>query len=230
MGSEAQTDVGLTLRKIRTSLIEPLLGLFCARAAKRAGSAKKLDEMAWSLKPLADVLPWRRRRAPADDLYGAIVARARLPVFYQGLGVPDTLEGRFTMLSLHLFAVLHRLKGSDAQASEMAKALAQELADRFTADMDTVLRELGVSDLRVPKKVRGLAASSAAVMQAYGEALAEGEGALAGAIAGTLPLDVESAAKAASGRLAPYVMAVVRHLEGQSPEDLYEGRLTFPDV
>jgi cytochrome b pre-mRNA-processing protein 3 len=195
----------------------------------RAGSAKKLDEMAWSLKPLADVLPWRRRRAPADDLYGAIVARARLPVFYQGLGVPDTLEGRFTMLSLHLFAVLHRLTGHGPQAPETARALAQELADRFTADMDTVLRELGVSDLRVPKKVRGLAASSAALMQAYEEALAKGEGALADAIAGALPLD-ESAAKAASGRLAPYVMTVVRHLEGQSPEDLYEGRLTFPDV
>jgi cytochrome b pre-mRNA-processing protein 3 len=185
--------------------------------------------MAWFLKPLAKVVPWRRRSAPVDDLYGAIVARARLPVFYQGFGVPDTLKGRFALLSLHLFSVLHRLNESGPQAPEMAKELAQELADRFTADMDTVMRELGVSDLRVPKKVRGLAASSAALMQAYEEGLAKGEAALAGAIAGALPLD-ESLAKAASGRLAPYVMTVVRHLEAQSLEDLYEGRLTFPDL
>jgi cytochrome b pre-mRNA-processing protein 3 len=185
--------------------------------------------MAWSLKPLADVLSWRRRSAPADDLYGAIVARARLPVFYQGFGVPDTLEGRFTLLSLHLFAVLHRLTESGPQAPETARGLAQKLADRFTADMDTVLRELGVSDLRVPKKVRGLAASGAAVMQAYEEGLAGGETALAGAIAGTLPLD-ETAARAAGGRLAPYVMAAVRHLEAQPLDDLSEGRLTFPDI
>lgn len=184
--------------------------------------------MAWSLKPLADMLPWRRGSAPANDLYGAIVARARLPVFYQGFGVPDTLEGRFTLLSLHLFAVLHRLSDGGRQAPETARELAQELADRFTADLDTVLRELGVSDLRVPKAVRGLAASSAALMQGYEKGLAEGEAALAAAISATLSLD-EGAAKAAGGRLAPYVMTVVRHLEAQSLEALYEGRLTFPD-
>lgn len=185
--------------------------------------------MAWSLKPIATLLPWRRRRAPADDLYGLIVARARLPVFYQGLGVPDTLEGRFTVLSLHLFAVLHRLQAPEPQAPEMARAMAQELADRFTADMDTVLRELGVSDLKVPKQVRGLAASGAAMMQVYETALAKGEGALAEAIAGTLPLD-ETAAKPVSARLAPYVMHMVQQLDAQPLQDLYEGMVTFPDA
>ncbi len=55
-----------------------------------------------------------RNRTDAAKLYGAIVAQARLPVFYQRLGVPDTLEGRFLVLSLHLFAVLHRLKAERA--------------------------------------------------------------------------------------------------------------------
>jgi cytochrome b pre-mRNA-processing protein 3 len=94
------------------------------------------------------------------------VAQARLPVFYQEFGVPDTLEGRFVVLSLNLFAVLHRLKGEDAQG----KALSQDLADRFKDDMETVLRELGISDLRIPKKMRGLARSSAALLRAYEEA------------------------------------------------------------
>ena len=103
--------------------------------------------MARSLNPLAPLLPWRRKDPHAAEIYGAIVARARLPVFYQGFGVPDTLEGRFVVLSLHLFAVLHRLKAGGGQALQ----LAQELADHFTADMETVLREIGISDLKIPK-------------------------------------------------------------------------------
>jgi len=111
------------------------------------------------LNPLHPLTPWRRNDTNAAKLYGAIVAQARLPVFYQDLGVPDTLEGRFLMLSLHLFAVLHRLKGE----GPAAVGLAQELSDRFSADMETVLREIGVGDLSIPKKVRGLAASCAAL-------------------------------------------------------------------
>ena len=90
------------------------------------------------------------------------MAQARLPVFYQAFGVPDTLEGRFIVLSLNLFAVLHRLKAHGAEARD----LAQELMDQFSADMETVLRELGVSDLGIPKKMRRLAASITALLQA----------------------------------------------------------------
>ena len=124
-------------------------------------------------------MPWRRNDTIAAKLYGAIVAQARLPVFYQDLGVPDTLDGRFLMLSLHLFAVLHRLK----EEGPAAAGLAQELSDRFSADMETVLREIGVGDLSIPKKVRGLAALSAALLQAFEEAVAAGDEAVAAAIA-----------------------------------------------
>ena len=114
------------------------------------------------LNPLNPLSHWRRKDTSAAKLYGAIVAQARLPVFYQEFGVPDTLEGRFLVLSLHLFAVLHRLKAEGTVAHDWgAGNLAQELIDRFSEDMETVLRELGVSDLSIPKKVRGLAASSA---------------------------------------------------------------------
>jgi len=180
--------------------------------------------MAWSLKRIAVLLPWRRKPSHADELYGAIVARARLPVFYQGFGVPDTLEGRFVVLSFHLFAVLHRLKEGGASAAPMA----QELADHFTADMETVLRELGVGDLAIPKKVRGLAASGAALLQDYEEALTKGEGALATSIACALPLD-ETSAKLASPRLTSYLMKVIRHLDAQPAVDLCAGRLELPE-
>jgi cytochrome b pre-mRNA-processing protein 3 len=181
--------------------------------------------MALSLKPLAALLPWRSKSPHADELYGAIVAQARLPVFYQGFGVPDTLEGRFVVLSLHLFAVLHRLKDGGSEAATMAQAL----SDRFTADMETVLRELGVGDLAIPKKVRSLTASGAGLLQSFETALGEGEEALEATIAGALPGD-ETAARAVSARLTPYLKRLVRHLEEEPVLELCAGRLSHPDI
>jgi cytochrome b pre-mRNA-processing protein 3 len=100
------------------------------------------------LSPLIPLFSWREKDLKAQKLYGAIVAQARLPVFYQGFGVPDTLEGRFVVLSFNLFAVLHRLKAGGAETRD----LAQELMDEFTTDMETVLRELGVGDLAYRRK------------------------------------------------------------------------------
>ncbi|ODS03974.1 hypothetical protein AUC71_06685 [Methyloceanibacter marginalis] len=180
--------------------------------------------MALSLKPLAALLPWRSKSPHADELYGAIVAQARLPVFYQGFGVPDTLEGRFVVLSLHLFAVLHRLKDGGSEAATMAQAL----SDRFTADMETVLRELGVGDLAIPKKVRRLTASGAGLLQSFETALGARRG------AGShdrrrVPGD-ETAARAASARLTPYLKRLVRHLEEEPVQELCAGRLSHPDI
>ena len=170
-------------------------------------------------------MPWRRKEKAAKKLYGAIVARARLPIFYQEFGVPDTLEGRFMVLSLNLFSVLHRLKGE----GEAGAGLLQELADHFKDDMETVLRELGVSDLRIPKKMRELAASSAALLQAYERAFAAGEGGLAKTIADALPLEAE-AARAAGTHLAHYVGESIRSLEKEPLAALRAGTLSFPEI
>ena len=177
------------------------------------------------MNPLYPLTRWHRNDTNAAKLYGAIVAQARLPVFYQGFGVPDTLEGRFLMLSLHLFAVLHRLKGE----GPAAVGLAQELSDRFSEDMETVLREIGVGDLSIPKKVRGLAASSAALLQAYEEALAAGDEAIAASIANVLPPE-RGSSEAASGRLAHYLRGVVRQVEAQSFAALRAGEVRFPGM
>jgi cytochrome b pre-mRNA-processing protein 3 len=125
----------------------------------------------------------RWRPSPSDNtekLYGAIVAQARLPAFYLSYGFPDTLEGRFTVLALHLFAVLHRLRKDGPEG----RALAQQLVDRFTKDMETVLRELGVSDTRIPKSMRRLAGSSQDLLTRYETAFSQGESALTAAIKG----------------------------------------------
>ncbi len=84
-----------------------------------------------------------------DEAYRSIVAQSRQVRLYSEWGVPDTVTGRFDMVSLHLALLLHRLKGEAG-----ARAFTQALVELFFKDMDRTVRELGVSDLGVPKKVR----------------------------------------------------------------------------
>ncbi len=170
--------------------------------------------------------PFKPHPAPdSEKLYGAIVAQARLPVFYQTLGVPDTLEGRFVALSLHLFAVHHRLTAEGAPASD----LAQDLADRFAADMDTVLREIGVGDLAVPKKVRGIAAVHAALLESFARALALDDATLAAAIESALPSS-QRPSGSSSLRLAHYVRNAVSVLAAQDLAALAAGEVRFAET
>ena len=83
--------------------------------------------------------------AIASTLYGAIVAQARNPIFYEELGVPDTVSGRFEMVVLHVVLVLERLED---------KAMGQRIFDLYCKDMDQSLREMGVGDLGVPKRMK----------------------------------------------------------------------------
>src|ERR1700684_1752570 len=93
-------------------------------------------------------------RGTIEAIYGMIVTQAREPLFYRDLTVPDTVNGRFDLLVLHLWLVRRRLR-----TAEEAAGLSQALFDRFCNDMDDNLREMGVGDLTVPKR-----------MQAFGEA------------------------------------------------------------
>jgi cytochrome b pre-mRNA-processing protein 3 len=84
-----------------------------------------------------------------DEAYASIVAQSRQVKFYADWGVPDTVTGRFDMVSLHLALLLHRLKHDAA-----ARPFAQAVVELFFKDMDRSVRELGTSDIGVPKKVR----------------------------------------------------------------------------
>ncbi len=105
---------------------------------------------------------------PIAAVYDAIVASARQPNFYANLGVPDTLDGRFDMIVLHLFLVLDRMKGEDEK-------FRQSLTDYFFMDMDRSLREIGVGDLTVGKKVRKMAEAFYGRINAYQTASEQGE-------------------------------------------------------
>jgi cytochrome b pre-mRNA-processing protein 3 len=181
--------------------------------------------MARALNPLEPLIAWHRKEPRASKLYGAIVAQARLPGLYQAYGLPDTLEGRFAAVSLHLFAVLDRLKAEGAYARDLAQAL----TDRFSEDMEVVLREIGVSDLRIPKKMRALTASSAALLETYEKAFAAGEGAFVAAIAESLPLEGDAAMHTAA-RLAAYLSEVMRALRTQAIAEIEAGRVRCPEI
>jgi cytochrome b pre-mRNA-processing protein 3 len=175
------------------------------------------------LNPLKRLIGRRFRTSSSEKLYGAIVAQARLPVFYRSARIPDTLEGRFGVLALNLFAVLHSLAGKGDEGRE----LAQDLADRFTRDMETVLREQGVGDTVIPKTMRKLAGSSRALLQHYEEAFANGR--LAEAIAASLPLAPDDLALS-SERLASYVTASISAIERQTVTALAEGEVDFAEM
>ena len=106
-----------------------------------------------------------------------IVTQAREPLFYRDLGVPDTVNGRFDLLVLHLWMVLRRLKPIEGGAG-----LSQALFDRFCDDMDANLREMGVGDLTVPKRMQAFGEAFYGRAAAYDLALAAGEEPLAQAL------------------------------------------------
>lgn len=131
------------------------------------------------------MLNWFRRRAEeartAGELYGGVVAAARQPMFYEALGVPDTPEGRFELVALHLFLALDGLRTQEGGAGQ---GLAQRTIEAFVSDMDDCLREMGVGDLTVPKKVKRAAAAFYERTGAYRSALSSeaGEGELGAAL------------------------------------------------
>ncbi len=88
--------------------------------------------------------------AQVRALYGAIVAQSRQPPFYAQWEVPDTVTGRFDMISLHLCLVFRRLKSGE----EAHRNFSQDLFDLFFVDMDRSLREMGAGDMAVPKRIK----------------------------------------------------------------------------
>ena len=116
-------------------------------------------------------------RGTIEAIYGMIVTQAREPLFYRDLGVPDTVNGRFDLLVLHLWMVLRRLKPIEGGVD-----LSQALFDRFCDDMDANLREMGVGDLTVPKRMQAFGEAFYGRAAAYDLALAAGQQPLAQAL------------------------------------------------
>jgi cytochrome b pre-mRNA-processing protein 3 len=165
----------------------------------------------------------RKPRAPSrgtiEAIYGMIVAQAREPLFYQALGVPDTVNGRFDMVLLHLWMVLRQLKPIDGEG------LSQTLFDHFCSDMDANLREMGVGDLTVPKRMQAFGEAFYGRSAAYDRAIALGQEPMAEALNKNIynGQNMESAR-----RLAVYTSEAIGMLAGSDEAALVAGKLRFP--
>jgi len=161
-------------------------------------------------------------RATIPALYGTIVAQARMPCFYRDFAVPDTLEGRFEMIVLHLTLLVERLAEDPA-----LRRLGQAVFDHFCQDMDNNLREMGVGDLAVPKRMRKMGEAFYGRAQAYRTALA---GADDKALVGALARNVYSGAAPplAAAQLAAYMREAAAALGAQESASLAAGVLQFP--
>jgi cytochrome b pre-mRNA-processing protein 3 len=178
------------------------------------------------------ILPGFRRRSQARiiaALYGAVVAQARCASFYTDYGVPDTVEGRFDLIVLHLVLLLRRLgqesKKETGQGTAPRSSLGQDLFDEFCRDLDANLREMGVGDLAVPKRMQRFGEAFYGRQSAYCEALSlaelrDFEKALARNI--YQGRDGDDAA-----RLAQYARAVVDDLDAQRDDALNRGEVAF---
>jgi cytochrome b pre-mRNA-processing protein 3 len=109
-----------------------------------------------------------KRDAPLV-LLERVTAASRAPALYLEAGVPDTFEGRFECLTLHAFLVMRRLRELPGPAGEVA----QEFVDHVFAHLDQGLRQSGIGDLGVPKRMKKMAQGFYGRIDAYDSALAD---------------------------------------------------------
>jgi len=163
------------------------------------------------------------RKNPSSDavyaVYTAIVAQSRQPVFYADWGIPDTVTGRFDMISLHLSLLFRRLRVEKQAGHEFSQAL----FDLFFKDMDNSLREMGAGDMAVPKKVRKMSEIFYGLMTSLNEAMDRDD---RPGVEAVLRRNVYAEAESAHApQLAAYLFAQYDRLASQSLADITGGRL-----
>ena len=174
------------------------------------------------LSSLRNLRRQNRHERAGFALYTAAVAAARDPWFYATLLVPDTLDGRFDLVALHAFLLIHRLQASPPPGPDLSQAV----FDAMFSDMDNNLRELGVSDLRVGKRVRAMWEAFHGRSTAYAEALNTAD---RSTLATALARNVwrSEAPDASPGMLATYVLSQAANIAAQPLTELTAGKVQF---
>ena len=158
---------------------------------------------------------------PVYAVYSAIVAQSRQPRFYADWLVPDTVTGRFDMISLHLALLFRRLR---AEAGER-KDFSQAVFDLFFKDMDRSLREMGVGDLGVPKKIQKMGSIFFGLLAALNEAMDRNDTA---ALQAVLTRNIFEGTDGPHARaLADYLIAEDRALAAQPVDAITGGAISF---
>ena len=162
-------------------------------------------------------------REAAGNLYRTLVVQSRTPEFYTSGGVPDSLDGRFDLVALHVALVIARLKRAEPALNDLAQAL----FDEMVANLDVGLREAGVGDMGVGRRMKKLVSAFYGRAQAYDQALDQAEN---GALVEALKRNVFRAGAPegdAIARMVRYVRSQFDHLHTQRGEVICLGRINF---
>ncbi|MBW9087884.1 ubiquinol-cytochrome C chaperone family protein [Rhizobium wenxiniae] len=155
--------------------------------------------------------------------YAALTSAARIPFFYTDLGVPDTVMGRYEMLSVVMILFFRRT----AKSSTSGQELAQEIVDAFFQDLDHSIRELGIGDQGVPKRMKKLAGMFYGRLETYAKALDAGDAAeLAKSLARNIYPENQSSPD--MSRLAIWMVETERHLAATPEDDIARGNAVIP--
>lgn len=161
--------------------------------------------------------------AAAGAVYAALLARMRRPVFYESWGVPDTLTGRYEILVLQAAPVISRMKDEGTAGRDFNQAL----FDVFFRDMDQSLREIGIGDMGVPKRMRKMMRAFNGRVQAY-DAAASGADALRAAIARNIYAANDTPSDSALTAIAADSLACFATLRAQTANDILNGKIVLP--
>jgi len=161
----------------------------------------------------------------ADALYFTAVEQARQSDFFTDMGVPDTVDGRFDMIALHVFLILRRLK----QGDEISQTMAQALFDTMFTDMDRGLREMGAGDLGVGRRVKVMAKAFYGRVAAYDQGLLSQDSKLNDAVLRNVFRNVEDE-RAHAVLIASYIRKQVQTLEQHTLKVLLEGNVQFSSI
>lgn len=164
----------------------------------------------------------RPAQAAGAALYARAVAQARTPDLYADLGAPDTTEARFELYSLHVYLILERLKLQGEEAAEVSQAL----FDTYLSALDNALREMGVGDLSVGKRMRKMGEAFYGRIKSYEAAFAAlpDTAALEALVTRTIYADADAQHAPV---LAAYVLARREALAAQAVERLCAGDVSW---
>ena len=158
----------------------------------------------------------------AVNLYNALVKQARLPVFYATGAVPDTPNGRYDMIMIHAFLLLHRLKRDRGVTQEIGQAV----FDVMFQDMDKNLREMGAGDVGVSHRIKDMAKAFYGRIAVYEDGLNRSDGGLESAIKRNVYRN-SSVANEQINWLCNYIRNQTVSLASQSTDALLNGKLEF---
>lgn len=157
-----------------------------------------------------------------QHIYGSVMTHARTPAFFLDFGVPDTVMGRFDVLSLHIYLLARKLR---EEGSEISQGLSQEVFDLYVYDVERALRELGIGDTSVPKKKKKMIRSFYGQIDDFDEALnAKNEVVVKDKVSTRYLADVENAKPVL---LASYMLKTDQHLKNQETKAIVSGNVSW---